>query len=500
MKTRFSAVCRVLCLMLVLVVSLALFAGCKGEDKTTSSKDAASNNYSGMENTEIVDEFEDKAHPTLPETKDLGGFDMSIATYYPLTVLPEQGTSAEGDLKLEALREVQEAYNCTISVMPVTEWDEAYTTILSGEQYCTVLMPQLHRAGSFVQSRLCTDFLEQEISQYIDMSYPWWNDNMAYASNVLGSVYAGSSSLCAPVDFTWIVYFNKDIVKDIGVGENEFYDLWKKKEWTWDALAKYAKMAVKDLDGSGALDSENDRWGLIGPGYDLSQAFLSTAKIASITTDNGKNPRYTFNTSHAISGMTRLNAFYTTDGFFRNHTLRRIGDGWEIFTEGKSLFVAYMFHSVSLDRLRNMDSEWGILPMPLGMKEGGGWQDKYLSRVDHNSGALIIPSTTEDKASTALVLEAISYSYFRIINQEVETIALTYLSDDTSIEIANTVYNTTTYEISQFFYSVANNGWVSSVEHLAGKIVTNPNFDVSGNTNAVAEQAQQMIDDYFNGI
>ena len=488
MTSTVSKAVRTFCLLLALMLSLALFAGCKGEDKTTSSKDAASDNYSGMENTEVVEQFEDKDHPTLPKTKDLGGMEIVIATGKLDMIMPEQGTSAEGDLKLEALREVQKNYNCTISLSFVATWEDAIASILSGDQFANIVQPCLHQSGAFIQSRVCADYLDPEISQYIDMDQPWWNDNMAYASNVLGEVYCGASSLCAPAQYTWIVYFNKAIAKDIGLGENDLYDLVDKKEWTWDAMAKYAKLAVKDMDGSGAMDSDEDRWGFRSPGNDCAQAFTSTAKVASITTDNGMNPRYTFNTEHAISTMTKLNAFFTTDGFFKETG---------VDTEN-SLFVAQYFKGIASEFRRNTEEEWGILPMPLGPKEGGGWQDKYLSRVDHNSRSLIIPATVEDKASTALVLEALSFSFFRIINQEVETMALSYLSDDKSIEIARNVYNTTTYEISQFMQGVGTYG--STVERLVFRLHEVPNFDVSNSAVSVADQAQQMIDDYFNGL
>jgi len=490
-----SKTMRVFSLILALLVSLALFAGCKGEDKNASSKETASTNYSDMDNTEVVEEFENKEHPTLPQSKDLGGMEITIATGKVDMIMPEEGSSAEGDLKLEALREVQTKYNCKIVLMDVQVWDEVSTAILSGEQYANILQPCLHQTGTFVQSRLCADYLEEDIAQYVDMSQPWWNDTMAYASNVLGSVYAGASSLCAPARYTWIVYFNKNIAKEVGIGENELYDLWEKKEWTWDALAKYAKMAVKDLDGSGAMDSEEDRWGFMAPGYDCAQAFTSSAKIASITTENGMNPVYTFNTNHAITGLTKLNAMFTTDGYFK-----QTGEFKRVFAEGQTLFMAYMLGHMNSVEFRDMDDDWGILPLPLGPKEGGGWQDKYLSRVDHNSRALLIPATAEDKASTALVLEALSFNYFRIINQEIETMALSYLRDDKSVEISGTIYNTTTYEISQFFYSVNNYEWNKQVESLATKVVSSPNLDVSGTANACAQQAQQMIDDYFNGI
>ncbi|MBQ9106501.1 MAG: extracellular solute-binding protein [Clostridia bacterium] len=496
-----SKALRFAALMLALVLSLALFAGCKGDKDNASSKEAASEVTTSLDNTEVVDQYKEKDHERLPETLDLGGFEMTFATPSTKSIIPEEGKSAEGDLKLEQLRAVQDAYNCTIMVREVTQdgWGEAMTAIVAGEQFANVMLPCVHQAGGFIQSRLCANFLDPQISQYIDQSDPWWNDTMAYASNVLGEVYAGASTIQNPASATWVIYFNKNIAKDVGIGENELYDLWKKGDWNWDAFVKYAKLAVKDQDGSGTMDSEEDRWGFVAPGYDCSQAFASSAKVASVTTTDGMNPTYTFNTTHAITTLTKLNQIFNTDGIYTILSWNN-GSYRKIFTEGNSLFLGYMLSIMGSDDMREMEDDWGLLPIPKGPKEGGGWQDKYMSRVDHNFRLCLIPSTVEDKASTALVLEAMSYKYFQIINDEIETMAISYARDDTTIDVAATVYNTSTFEISQFLYSINSGAWNSQVETKMRDIVRTPNYDVSGSMMGAADLAQQMINDYFNGI
>jgi len=495
-----SKALRFAALMLALVLSLALFAGCKGDKDNASSKEAASEVTTSLDNTEVVDQYKDKEHELLPESLDLGGYEVVFATGSTEDIIPIAGESAEGDLRLEKLRDIEEKYNCKVMVMEApSKWDEAMTAIASGEEYANVIMPRIHQSGGFLQARLCADFRSSEISQYIDQSQPWWNETMEYSSNILGKVYAGASAMQNPAGTTWIVYFNKRIAKDLGIGENELYDLWEKGEWNWDNFLKYAKMAVKDQDGSGKLDSETDRWGLVAPGYDCAQAFASSAKVASVTTEDGMNPTYTFNTPHAINTLTKLNALFTTDGIYCVSSWDNKSYG-TMFCEGKSLFYAYTFKSMSADMMREMEDDWGILPMPKGPKDGGGWQDKYISRVDHNFRLCMIPATVEDKASTSLVLEALTYKYFQIINDEIEIMANAYLRDDTSVEIANTIYNTSTYEISQFLYSINNGAWNKNVENHMRGVVRTSYYDISGNMNSVAELAQIMINDYFNGV
>ncbi|MBQ9106725.1 MAG: extracellular solute-binding protein [Clostridia bacterium] len=493
---------RFICLLLCLLLSVCIFSGCKKDDAASSSKDQSAVTTS-MENTELVDQYKDKKHPTLPETKDLGGFEMLYASSNVKAILPEEGSSVEGDLILETLRITQDTYNCKINVVEVAYdgWGEAQAAILSGEQYANVIMPCVWQSGAFLQSRLCADYLTTEISQYIDMSQPWWNDTMAYASNVLGSVYAGASAIESPADYTYVIFFNKSIAADIGLGETELYDLWEKNEWNWDNFVKFAKLANKDLDGNGAVDTTNDRWGFVCPGYDCAQAFCSSAVVASVTTDDGMNPVYTFNTPHAITTLTKLNQLFTTDGIYCQESWNNELGTYEVmFKEGRALFYGRNLMRIYGTTFRGMEFDWGVLPIPIGPSENGGWQQKYMSRVDHNFRLCIIPSTVEDKASTALVLEHMTYEYYKIINEKIDTAATLYCRDDESVDVCNTIYNTSTFEISQFLYSINNMGWNNSVETRIRDIVKTPAYDVSGAVNAPAELAQQMINDYFNGV
>lgn len=497
---------RIFCLTLSLLLALALFAGCKKDEGTVSSK-ASSSQVSSIvkENTEVIDDYQEKEDPHIPQTKDLGGFEMTFATPSPKKIIPEEGSSAEGDLILEALRKTQDAYHCTITVREVEQdgWNAAMTEILAGEEFANVMMPCVHQSGAFLQARLCADYLDPKISQYIDMSEPWWNDTMAYASNVLGSVYAGAPCIDSPADATYVVYFNQRILKDIGTDPADLYKMWDDKQWTWDAFVKLAKKANKDLDGSGAVDSINDRWGYVAPGYDSAQAFCSSAKVASITTENGMNPKYTFNTPHALATMEKLNQLFTTDNIYCLESWDNNNRTYEkMFTEGRALFWTTGLGSMTRDSMREMSDDFGLLTYPLGPDETSktGWQEKYMSRVDHNFRLCIIPSTVSDLASTALVLESMAFNYWKIINNKIETYSSLYGRDDKTVEIAGMVYNTSTFEISQFLYSINNYAWNAQVETRIRDLINNANFDVSGAVNSVAEAAQTMIDDYFKGL
>ena len=241
---------RIVCLMLALLMAVALFAGCKKDKKvessTTSSKDVTS-----IAATEEIEASQGKWDPNIPEEKDLGGFEMTIAGH-PGTIMPEEGASSDGDLVREAMLDIQKRYNCTITVVEVGDWtQEVLPALLAGDEVAKVLMPQLWRSGSLVGSKVCMDWNSDAIKQYIKTEEAWWNDTMAYASNVQGKVYAGACNINGYGVMTHVCMFNKEILKDVGMKDTDLYKMYHDKTWTWEEFRKIAKKAVKDLDQDG---------------------------------------------------------------------------------------------------------------------------------------------------------------------------------------------------------------------------------------------------------
>ena len=493
---------RIVCLMLALLMAVALFAGCKKDKKvessTTSSKDVTS-----IAATEEIEASQGKWDPNIPEEKDLGGFEMTIAGS-PSVIMPEEGESSDGDLVREAMLDIQKRYNCTITVVEVGDWtEEVLPALLAGDEVAKVLMPQLWRSGSLVGSKVCMDWNSDAIKQYIKTEEAWWNDTMAYASNVQGKVYAGACNINGYGVMTHVCMFNKEILKDVGMKDTDLYKMYHDKTWTWDEFRKIAKKAVKDLDQDGQW-TEKDQYGFVASDYDSVEAFISSADCGSIRTENGMNPKFTYVDIFPIDVLTTLNEMYTTDGtYFLGSNTRDANNNWHfysMFQEGRALFLVHALSTISAEATRNMEDEIGVMPVPLGPKEDGGWQENYKSRVDHNFQCQLIPANNSDPASTALVLEAMAYRRWQLTNDVMEMWGINYVYDDDSAEIVENVYNWSTFEISQFVYSVNGSAFANAVCVPMGKYISKvQNVDVVTMYASVADAMQLLIDDYFAG-
>ena len=130
---------RLVCLLLAMLMAVTLFAGCKKDKKVessaTSSKDATS-----ILATDQIEESQGKWDPNIPEEKDLGGIEITMAGH-GWAILPEEGESADGDLIREAMFDIQKRYNCTFVHVDETDW-------------FGVILPGLLSGASFTISNL----------------------------------------------------------------------------------------------------------------------------------------------------------------------------------------------------------------------------------------------------------------------------------------------------------------------------------------------------------
>lgn len=505
---------RLVCLLMAVLMSVALFAGCKKDEVKNESSKPPTKADNSTPQTDLIEEAQDTWSPNIPEEKDLGGFDLSFAVYAGETdyIIPEEGETAEGDLIRESMLDLQKRYNITFSTVEIIDWNaEVLPNLLAGDQVAHVLLPTVHQTGAYISARLLADWKADAVSKYIKPERDWWwNETMQYATTVGGKTYAGCCNIVNYAESTTVMIFNKNILKEIGKSENDLYKMYNDKSWTWNAFREIAALAVKDLNNDGVMD-EKDRWGLACPDYDTIVAFLTSAGADSIRSDDGITAKYTYTDTYSIKTITTLNEMFTLDNFFWTGSMKsRENEGkgdWAYvghFVSGKALFTAGGVGFASRERVREADFDIGMMPLPKGpvndKNDADGWQDKYKSRVDHNFKATLIPANNPDIEKTAFVLEAVAFTRWQLTNKYMEAFGIAYFNDDTSAEMVTEIYNWSTFEISQPFISVDNGSFSTLVfDPLFKGICYTPNFDVVGTFSSVADAAQVIIDEYFAG-
>jgi hypothetical protein len=122
-----------------------------------------------------------------------------------------------------------------------------------------------------------------------------------------------------------------------------------------------------------------------------------------------RSPQITFNTDRLHDAANKVWDLYFDETVCRGvEKMKHTGDFTNVFTYARSLFAndKFLFHLAGpliLSEFRNMESDFGLLPMP----KLDPSQPRYYHAVDSETAMLSIPVTCEPE-KTGAVLEAMA--------------------------------------------------------------------------------------------
>ena len=209
------------------------------------------------------------------------------------------------------------------------------------------------------------------------------------------------------------------------LGLENIYELVGNGKWTIDKMYEMAAAGVKDLDGDGKM-TKADRWGvLISPDY-YYPGFWCAERIPLIGKDKDDIPFFNVPGNEKLFRIfDKLHGYSTGEIEFNDGLLG------PMFAEGLGLFANATLFTVQ--RLRNMEVDYGIVPYPsLDEKKPG---EAYSARMCV-AYPLIVPVTASAERAS-VILEALACEYQkRVISGYYEVAVQTKSTrDDESIEI-----------------------------------------------------------------
>ena len=290
-------------------------------------------------------------------------------------------------------------YNCRITATYLSAsemFDTIQPEIAAAGKYADLIVTTQWQFGKFIGADLMMDLNKLEVN----WDNPWWNQIIRNMCSYNNKTYVAGGSFIFDTAQTWLLYYNEAIWKECGFEDP--YKMIDEGRWTQDKFAEFCRTAARDLDMSGALDSPEDRWGLICPQQDLCRAwymglgghyFLTNEKTGHVQL--ACNDQHTFDIIQKMHSM-KVDDNTITDNGYANDVASMIAD----FTQGKSLFFAYM---PGVGGLQNMEDDWGVMPMPKFDEN----QKDYLSGVDHNSAVFGVSVTNKDVHQVSVLLEAL---------------------------------------------------------------------------------------------
>ena len=245
-----------------------------------------------------------------------------------------------------------------------------------------------------------------ENAPYIDYSQPWWWEFANEALSMDGKTrqFIVGDMLLTNLAQTGIMYFNKDLYQDFYGDPDEVYKLVLDGVFTFDRLYELSSGAYKDVNGNGTHDEE-DTFGIMfssGMGED-NPHFIHACDLQFYTRDANGKLTIDMSSERCVKAAETLNKLVTkNDGAWRYTGGTAIADCATPFSEGKMLFHMGRMIIATGEKLRSMEMEYGIIPVPKLDED----QERYLSYVHDSGTVLCVPRTTDDKK-----LEAVGASY-----------------------------------------------------------------------------------------
>jgi len=304
---------------------------------------------------------------------------------------------------------VKEAYNIKITAAAL---DEASSTqfvkasVLSGsDEYDLAALHMVEAANASLEGL----FMNWLNIPYVDLDNAWWSSDVKESLVIDNKLMltAGDYSY-ADLGFTMALAFNKNLIEEYSLTNP--YEKVKSGDWTLEEFKKMVRGVSADLNGDSIYDV-NDLYGLMMVGgASKTVLFFGAGQFITQTGSDGL-PELCLNTPKTLEIFDFFFDLYFTGNntlfFPDNDPMEKT---WTVnFEENRVLFVPLQVNS--MQRLRNMEADFGMLPYPKYNAE----QNKYYSMVNGHSTIMAIPITVLDTERTGILIEALASESHRTV-------------------------------------------------------------------------------------
>jgi len=276
----------------------------------------------------------------------------------------------------------------------------------------------------------------------LELGQPWWDQNavrdlsimnrLYYVTGDIGTMYKKSVA---------IILFNKQMMQDYALGNP--YQLVAEKKWTMDKFLEMCNAVSQDLNSDGKWD-DKDKYGLLGY-CDIIAVSLIGGGVKFAEKNKDDIPEITFMNEKTVAIFEKITGllyrpelFWSWSKAGSNNERSRV-----MFANGQGLFNWNEFHSIP--NLREMETDFGILPMPL-YDEG---QDRYYHSVNpHVAQMMAIPTSNPDPEKTGAVASHLGAIGKNMLTPAYYDISLKgkHARDEESIMTMDLIFSTITYD------------------------------------------------------
>ena len=433
-------------LIVCLVVTVCL--SCSANNNTNqNSNDPVQNNQADDNSGEIPETTVEKITYEVPDL-DCGGYTFTSvvregAVYWKSVDMyaGEENGEPINDAVYKRNRFLEDKFNINIQEIRRDDILSYVDRIIkSGSNDFDVMYPQSQQAAALVQRGLIHNLHDVP---HLNFEKPWWdkvsNDSMTIGKKLYFAI--GDINVMAK-DATWAILFNKDLNKNYGLEDP--YKQVKEGTWTLDAFHANCRAVTLDLDGDGVL-TPKDQWGAVNQ-HECAYCLFAASGQRIVEKDADDLPVLALNNDRTVSVLTRVVEFLAdaTAQIKADDYYGVYDDVWTVvnvgtFNEGRALYYISPIETVKF--MRNMEANFGILPLPKYNKE----QEQYYSTMQYNNATtMCIPISASDLERTGAILEAWAAESVDTLTRAYYEINLKgkYSRDDESAEMLDLIFST----------------------------------------------------------
>ena len=340
--------------------------------------------------------------------------------------------------------------------------------------------------------------LNSDEVEYMDLTKPWWDNNMAEGMSIDGRLYfATGDLLTSDNDATFLIMFNKDIVTDCGIPN--LYAIVENGEWTMDKFYEFEQLAVQDKNGDNKITYDADVAGLAYT-VDSPYCLLFAGGITMVTKDEDDMPVYGLDVELAQNIADKAKLILSKD---LTVDLNNPGDGTDIVSAGKkafgenhALFIGEVMQCVT--RMRGYDVDFGILPYPMYNEQ----QEGYYSMMHYYASSCVaIPKSVSESKLVMVnsMIEAMAYHAVDTLTEQYYEINLKTkgAKDEQSGPMMDKILSGRVYDLSYYY------NWSNAFGTLAGCLLPNGGKSVASTSktyeraiNRAIEQLEKALDKF----
>lgn len=396
---------------------------------------------------------EDNLEPNVP-TVNMDGRTFTFLTdnWWGNTLMINDDFNAQerngdrlNDAKYLAKVELETKYNCKIAEVNVNGPTDAMTkltnTASAGDNaYDVYLARMMYWQTPATQGQL----LDLNEVPYLDFDRPWWDSNSAKELSIANKLFGVASDISLQDEnMTSCIVFNKKLIEDYNLETP--YGLVNSNKWTIDKFGEMCLKVSKDIDPIGTWD-EKDTYGLLYQRDTLS-AFLIASGETYGKKDADDIPYVSINDEKAVNVVLKTMDLFYSDSCIQVMNLKNYIDTRNnMFQQDQALFSWFYMKSVEL--LRTMDTNFGIIPVPKYSEE----QKEWFSEVSSWSATVVcLPSYLDGESldETCIMLEAYGSEARKKIMPAYYDVLLKGITarDEESLDMLDLIFQNRRYDI-----------------------------------------------------